>query len=124
MISVLFLLCLSLSALSVDISAQSAVVLNAETKEVLFEKNAFEKRSMASTTKIMTSILAVESGKLGSTVEITSEMTKAEGTSIGLKAGYKISLLNLVYGMMLESGNDAADSVAIYLAGSLENFAV
>lgn len=124
LISVLFLLCLSLSALSVDISAQSAVVLNAETKEVLFEKNAFEKRSMASTTKIMTSILAVESGKLGSTVEITSEMTKAEGTSIGLKAGYKISLLNLVYGMMLESGNDAADSVAIYLAGSLENFAV
>ena len=124
LISVVLLFCFPFSSFGVDVSAQSAVVLNAETGEVLFEKNAFEKRSMASTTKIMTAILAVESGRLGSTVEITPEMTKAEGTSIGLKVGYKITLLNLVYGMMLESGNDAADAAAVFLAGSLKNFAL
>ena len=106
-----------------DISAQSAVVLNSQTYEVVFEKNAYEKRSMASTTKIMTAVLAVESGKLNQIVSITPEMCGAEGTSIGLKSGYKISLYNLVCAMMLESGNDAANSVAIYLGGSLDKFA-
>ncbi len=108
---------------AVSVSAESAVVINAQTDDILYEKNAFEKRSMASTTKIMTAIIAIESGRLNDEVEITTPMTVAEGTSIDLKIGQRISLMDLVYGMMLESGNDAADAVAIYLSGSLEAFA-
>ncbi len=111
------------SVSAVEISAKSAVVIDASTNEIIFQKNAFEKRSMASTTKIMTAILAIESGKLNDVVTVTDRMVHAEGTSVGLRAGYKITLYDLVYGMMLESGNDAANAVAIYLAESLENFA-
>ncbi len=105
-----------------DISAKSCVMINAETKEIIYEKNAFNKCSMASTTKIMTSILAIESGRLNDKVTVTANAL-TEGSSIGLKAGYILSLKSLVYGMMLESGNDAANVCALYLGGTLEKFA-
>ncbi len=122
--SLFFLFLFSFSAFCVsepEISAQSAVLINADTKEIVFEKNANTQRSMASTTKIMTSLIAIESGKLGSIV--TAADFAAEGTSIGLKDGYKLTLNNLVYGMLLESGNDAARLTANFLAGDEENFA-
>jgi D-alanyl-D-alanine carboxypeptidase/D-alanyl-D-alanine carboxypeptidase (penicillin-binding protein 5/6) len=75
---------------------------------------------MASTTKIMTGILAIESGRLSETVTIGDIIT--EGSSIGLKKGYELTLEALTYGMLLESGNDAAEAVADFLAGSEENF--
>lgn len=103
------------------VSADSAVLINAETKEVIFKKNADCKRSMASTTKIMTGLVALESGRLNDIV--TAGNMQSEGTSIGLKDGYKLSLDSLVWGMMLESGNDAAKLVANYIAGSEEIFA-
>lgn len=103
------------------ISAHSAVLINADTLEVIYEKNAFEQRSMASTTKIMTALLAIESGRLSETV--TAKKLVTEGTSLGLKNGYEMSLETLVWGMMLESGNDAAKLAADYLSGSEENFA-
>lgn len=106
-----------------DISAASAVVINAETKEIIFEKNAFENRSMASVTKMMTSIIAIESGRMNEKVNVSSNAI-AEGSSIGLKAGDIITLESLVYGMMLESGNDAANACALHLGGSYENFAL
>lgn len=106
-----------------DIHAASAIVMNADTNEVVFERNAYQKRSMASTTKIMTALLALESGRILETVTVTPEMTGAVGTSIGLKTGYEARLIDLLYGMMLESGNDAADAVAVYLAGSRKAFA-
>lgn len=112
-----------LTFFSYALSAQAAVVMLAETKEVLYEKNAEKKMSMASTTKIMTALLAVESGRLDETVTVTEKMVRVEGTSMGLRAGDKLTLLNIVKGMMLLSGNDAANAVAIFLAGSLENFA-
>lgn len=120
----LFLFSFGVSALSEgDVCAKAAVVVDSSTMQVLFEKNKDEKLSMASTTKIMTCLLAVEHGKLDETVEITQKMCGSEGTSIGLKSGYKITLKNLLYGLMLESGNDAADAVAVFIAGSKENFA-
>ncbi|MGN0467182.1 MAG: D-alanyl-D-alanine carboxypeptidase family protein [Acutalibacteraceae bacterium] len=122
----LFLLIIPIHASALesgDISAASAVVMEAQSGQVIFEKNAHTRRSMASTTKIMTAVLAVESGRINETVEISAEMCGAEGTSIGLKAGNKIKLLNLVYGMMLESGNDAANAVAVFLGKSVEQFA-
>ncbi len=104
-----------------DITAESCVVINAETKEIIYKKNAFKKRSMASTTKIMTSILAIESGKMNDKVTVTADAL-TEGSSIGLKDGYVLTLESLVYGMMLESGNDAANACALYLGGSFESF--
>ena len=119
---ILFLFSFSLCSNAVDISASSAIVVNADTFEVVYEKSAHEKRSMASTTKIMTSLLAIESGKLDETVTVNEKMSGIEGTSIGLKVGYKIKLRDLVYSMLLESGNDAAVATAVYLSGSEQAF--
>lgn len=123
-ITIIMLTSVSVSAVSMpNVSAKSAIVINGKTGEIVMEKNAEQKRSMASTTKIMTAVLAAESGRMNDVVNVTAEMTGAEGTSIGLKAGYKITLCSLVYGLMLESGNDAANTIAIFLAGSKQNFA-
>ena len=104
-----------------EISAESAVVINAETKEIIFEKNAFLKKSMASTTKIMTSLIAVESGRLSDKVTVADKI-HSDGSSVGLKEGYTLTLENLVYAMMLESGNDAAEVTAEYFCASEERF--
>lgn len=126
LISIFLILSMSVlrvSAFDVDsVSAECAVVLNVHTGEVIVAKNEHQKQSMASTTKIMTSLLAIESGKLQSEIVVTQQMLGAEGTSVGLMAGDCISLNGLVYGMMLSSGNDAADVTAIYLGGNVENF--
>lgn len=106
-----------------SVSAQSAALLVADTGEFLFEKNAQQRRGMASTTKIMTSLLAVEEGTPNRIITATEAMVRVEGTSIGLQAGDKITLRNLIYGMLLESGNDAANATAIALAGSADKFA-
>ena len=106
-----------------SISAQSAELLVADTGEFLFEKNAQQQRGMASTTKIMTSLLAVEESDPNRVITATEAMVRVEGTSIGLQAGDKITLRNLIYGMLLESGNDAANATAIALAGSADQFA-
>ena len=106
-----------------NVSAQAAVLMCAESGEVLWQRNAGEKLSMASTTKIMTSLIALESGIPDAEITVTKEMVSVEGTSMGLLAGDKVSLRELVYGMLLQSGNDAANTVAITLGGSPENFA-
>ena len=121
---ILSLCVLRVSALQADsVSAECAVVLNVHTGEVLFEKNATKRHSMASTTKIMTALLAIESGKLQSEIVVSDDMLKVEGTSMGLTAGDSVSLDELVYGMILPSGNDAANVTAVFLAGSTEQFA-
>lgn len=123
--TLIFAVVFSFSVYSADepnLSAECAVLINAETLEVLLEKNANKRHSMASTTKIMTALLALESGRLGETVTARNLVT--EGTSIGLKDGYKLSLEALTWGMLLESGNDAAKLTADFLAGSEENFAL
>lgn len=104
-----------------EISAASAVLMDADTGEILFQKNAYTRRSMASTTKIMTALIAVESEKLNDIVMV-KEKIYIEGTSLGLSKGDKMTLETLCYGMLLESGNDAAVLTGIYLSGSEENF--
>ncbi len=122
---ILSLSVLRVSALSADVlSAECAVVLSEETGEVLFQKNAYKQHSMASTTKIMTSLLAVESGKLQNEIKVTADMLRVEGTSMGLLDGDSVSLDELLHGMLLQSGNDAANVTAFYLGGDIENFAV
>ena len=125
---IIFFVILSLSALRVSafdagsLSAECAVVVNVLTGEVLFSKSADKIHSMASTTKIMTALLALESGKLQSEIVVSEDSLKVEGTSMGLVGGDRVSLYELVYGMMLSSGNDAANVTAGFLGGSVENF--
>lgn len=104
--------------------AQSAVVMDAAGHTVLYEQNAYEERPMASTTKIMTAYLACAAGDLQRTVPITAAMLKdTEGSSLGLHVGDRITLYDLVVGMLLVSGNDAANAAAIFLSGSTKAFA-
>lgn len=107
-----------------DVSAECAVVISQRTGEVIFEKNSEKRHSMASTTKIMTALLAIESGKLCDEITVTEDMLSVEGTSMGLLSGDRVSQRELVYGMLLASGNDAANVTAIHLGGNVENFAL
>ncbi len=107
-----------------SVSAKSAVLIHGDTGEVLFAKNEKERLSMASTTKIMTSLLALEQAAVSNPeITLTPEMVTVEGSSMGLKAGYRLTLRDLAVGMLTVSGNDAANSAAIAMAGSKEEFA-
>lgn len=118
-------LCPVARAAGPEVSAQSAVVLTADTGAVLFEKDGHTPRPVASTTKIMTALLALEAAQEQGDplVDITQEMVAVEGSSMGLQAGDSISLTGLAAGMLLASGNDAANAAALYLDASLESFA-
>lgn len=104
------------------LSAKSAVIICAETGEVIYSKNMNECLSMASTTKIMTAILALEYGADDEYITVTKEMISVEGTSMGLKDGDSVSLKTLVKGMLLKSGNDAANAVANIVGGDIPSF--
>lgn len=106
------------------VSAECAVLISGETGTVLYEKNAYERHAMASTTKIMTALLALEeSARAGDpVVDITEEMVAVEGSSMGLQVGNRLHLSELTAGMMLASGNDAANACALFLSGSQEGF--
>ncbi len=116
---------LELISISADaISAQSAVLIDGASGRVLYEHNAHQQLPMASTTKIMTGLLACESGKLSKTVKVSAFASGTEGSSLWLKIGEKQTLENLTYGLMLKSGNDAAVAIAEYLGGSVGAFAL
>lgn len=107
----------------VEISSPAAVVIDFDTGRVLYEKNATEKRKMASLTKIMTSIMLVENCNLDEIIEVPKEAAWIGGSTAGLRANDKVSARSLLYGMLLPSGNDCAYTVGIHLGGSVENFA-
>lgn len=106
-----------------DIQAKAAVVMDVETGRVLYKQNSSQKLPMASTTKIMTVIMAIESGRLDEVVEISRNASIQEGSSVYLREGEKIKLEDLLYAIMLRSGNDASVAVAEHLCGSVEKFA-
>lgn len=105
-----------------NISAQSAIVMDCASGRVLFEKNAREKRGMASTTKIMTALLALEKLRMDSVVTVSPFASGTEGSSIWLAPGEHMSVSDLLYALMLASGNDAATALAEFSAGSVEAF--
>ena len=123
----LWLLCMPfVSAFAAErpqVSAQAAALMVLGSGELLYEKNAHTRRSMASTTKIMTALLALEAQTPQREIAVTQEMLCVEGTSMGLAAGDSVTLSALVYGMMLSSGNDAANCAAFTLGGDLPGFA-
>ena len=107
-----------------SVSAKSAVVVSEDDGRVLYEKNSRERLPIASTTKIMTALLTLEAASRGDrTILITPEMVRVEGSSMGLKAGDKLTLTALAEGMLSASGNDAANSAAIAVGGSVRKFA-
>ncbi len=106
-----------------NINAQNgAILINAETGDVIYEKNCDKIAPMASTTKIMTTLLALEQGNLDEPFVVDSNAIKVEGSSMGLKEGDYLTIRDLCYGMMLPSGNDAANAVATKIAGSIDEF--
>lgn len=109
---------------NLETSAASAVLISACDSNIIYAKNENEKRSMASTTKIMTALISLEEANIDDKkVKITDEMVRIEGSSMGLMPGNVITISNMVKGMMMCSGNDAANSLAISIAGSPAKFA-
>ena len=105
------------------ISAQKAILLDGETGRVLYEKDADSRSLIASCTKIMTALLICEHCNVLDRMQIPKEAVGIEGSSMYLQEGEILSLQELLYGLMLRSGNDAAVALAIYCAGSVEQFA-
>ena len=105
------------------ISGKYAVAIETGSGRILFEKNAFTKANIASTTKIMTAIIAVENNLLTDTVVVSKKAAGTGGSSVNLKENDKIKLSELLYGLMLNSGNDAAVAIAEHTAGNIEEFA-
>ncbi len=108
---------------AISVSAKSAILIDANSETVLYEKNGREKLPMASTTKIMTALVAIEGFDLEETISIPSEATGIEGSSIYLCVGEKLTLRQLLYALLLSSANDAATAIAIHCSGSIEAFA-
>lgn len=104
------------------VSAKAAVLMEQSSGRVLYGRNEHRPMRIASITKIMTAIIAIESGKMHDTVTITEHAARTEGSSLYLKPGEKIPLEDLVYGLMLRSGNDSAVAIAEHVGGSLEGF--
>lgn len=109
---------------SPGVSSLSAVLYEPESGRVIFEKDAHTARPMASTTKIMTALLAAENCSPEQMITVPKQAVMVEGSSLGLKEGDQISMRDLITGLLLESGNDAANAIALAVSGSLEAFAV
>lgn len=118
----LLILLLPLKTNALETSATSSILMDIDNNRILYANNIHKVRSVASISKIMTAILAVESGKLNDVVTIGDEIKKAYGSGIYIQIGEKMSLKDLVYGLMLRSGNDAALAIAKYVSGDVNKF--
>ena len=103
-------------------SAKAAILIDAASGRILYEMNAYQALPMASTTKVMTALLAMEYGKLEEMVTAEKNAFGVPGTSIYLALGEKLTLRQMLYGLMLASGNDAAVAIAEHIGGTLESF--
>jgi serine-type D-Ala-D-Ala carboxypeptidase (penicillin-binding protein 5/6) len=105
------------------IDATAAIVMDMKSGRVLYSRNPTARRSIASTTKIMTAIVAIENGRLDDIVTVSKRAARVGGSTINLQAGQKFTLNELLYGLLLNSGNDAAIAVAEHIGGTVEDFA-
>lgn len=127
-ISILLLICfylftgLTYASDLPNIEASSCILMDIDSGRILYSKNINEKRAMASTTKIMTAIIALELGNIEDLVTISENSAGTEGSSIWLESGEILTLEELLYGLMLNSGNDAAVAIAEHIGGSVEGF--
>lgn len=109
---------------AVKISSPSAIVMDALSGRVLYEKDGYSIRKIASLTKVMTAIVTVENVKMDEVVTVKTGAGSIGGSTIGVKKGDEITVRALMYGMLMESGNDCAYALAEYVGGSIENFGV
>lgn len=111
-------------ATSKDIAREAHYVIAFDTKsrEILYEKKAFENVPMASTTKILTAILAINHGNLDDIVTVSKNAAVIRGSKVGYKAGEQVTLRELLFGLMYKSGNDAAIAIAEHIGGSIPEF--
>lgn len=122
-LSLLALLCLlPLRAEAIGTSAASAILLDVDSGRVLYEQNADARMLIASTTKILTALVAVRDGNLSDVVTVSRAAAYTEGSSMYLKEGEELTLETLLYGLMLCSGNDAAVAIAEHVGGSVQGF--
>lgn len=105
------------------INARAAIIYDRKTKQIIWGKNENEKRAMASTTKIMTALVVLENSNLSDVVTISKKAAGTGGSRLKISTGDKITINDLLYGLMLRSGNDAAVALAEYVGGSIEGFA-
>ena len=106
-----------------ETNSRACVVIDRNTNTILYGKNEKQQRKMASTTKIMTATIIIENCNLDETIEISKKAAGTGGSKLGLKTGDKITIRDLLYGLMLRSGNDAAVALAEYAGGNIEGFA-
>lgn len=116
----LFLIPLNIKALNT--SATSSILMDIDSNRILYEENIHNVRSVASISKIMTAVIAIESGKLDDKIKVGNEIEKSYGSGIYIKQGEVLTLRDLLYGLMLRSGNDAALAIAHYVGGSVDEF--
>lgn len=119
---ILVLLLIPLNVKAIDTSATSAILMDQDSKRILYAKDINNVRSVASISKIMTAIVAIENGKLDKKITIGDEIDGAYGSGIYIKKGEKLTLKDLLYGLMLRSGNDAALALAHHTGGSVDKF--
>lgn len=110
------------SVKAIETSATSAILMDMDGGRILYSKDIHNQRSVASISKVMTAIVALETKSLEDKVTIGSEIKKAYGSGIYIKEGEILTLKDLLYGLMLRSGNDAALAIAKYCGGSIDNF--
>ena len=111
------------SAEEPNLNSRAAIIYDRNSKKVIYGKEENTKRKMASTTKIMTCMVVLEKGELTDTVIVSKKAAGTGGSRVGLKTGDKVSVQDLLYGLMLCSGNDAAVALAEHMGGSVEGFA-
>lgn len=119
----LALICLPAGrARAVEVSASAAVLMDLDSGRVLYERSADTRMLIASTTKILTALVAIRDGNLSDTVKVSREAAYTEGSSMYLKEGEELTLETLLYGLLLCSGNDAAVAIAEHVGGSVKGF--
>ncbi len=106
------------------INSKHAIILEKTTKTVLFEKDVYSQTAMASTTKIMTALIAIENCNLKEEVNISKKAANTGGSTLGISTNTKLSMQTLLYGLLLRSGNDCAVAIAEHISGNIESFAV
>ena len=119
---ILLIIILPTNIFAFENSAHAMTVIDTDTNRVLYQKNGDEQNLIASITKIMTAIIAIESGKMNEVVLVDDTVFKSYGSGIYIKPGEQITLMDLTYGLMLRSGNDAAMMIAKYVSGDINKF--
>ena len=118
----MLLIIVPINSKAFDTSATSAILMDMDSGRILYSKDIHNVRTVASISKIMTCIVAIENGKLTDVVTIGDEILPAYGSGIYIKQGEQIKLEDLLYGLMLRSGNDAALAIANYVGGDVDTF--